>query len=268
MPAATVRSLPMKVSTSTIHPIARANIGASHRGVPSRGTHGAAVTNARHRLVQQAASQATCPCCGFGRSRPTPTSTPRSCGNTWRRRPGAARKESLARQGVGPFSHTSVDFVLSVGETRPGSALRSDSHRRTILAVHVAARIGGLARSRPVLWSLVVLGAVGVILVAVYALPALLVGPDADLTTAERLKAENDVRPAPSGLVGAVLLSGLFFTARTYVLNREGQVTERFTRAIDQLGNKDASMCVWAESTHWSESRRSPSVTTGRSWKC
>lgn len=35
---------------------------------------------------------------------------------------------------------------------------------------------------------------------------------------------------------GAVLLYGAFWTARNVQINREGQITERFTRAIDQLG--------------------------------
>lgn len=42
-------------------------------------------------------------------------------------------------------------------------------------------------------------------------------------------------------LGGTALLSGLYFTWRTLQVNREGQITERFTRAIDQLGNMDNS---------------------------
>ena len=37
-------------------------------------------------------------------------------------------------------------------------------------------------------------------------------------------------------LAGTALLSGLYFTWRSLQVNREGQITERFTRAIDQLG--------------------------------
>jgi hypothetical protein len=71
------------------------------------------------------------------------------------------------------------------------------------------------------------------------------------LTNAERLKAENDVRVALIQLLaGAGLLGGLYFTARTWQLNRdfgartlelnrEGHVTDRFTKAIDQLGNEN-----------------------------
>jgi hypothetical protein len=88
---------------------------------------------------------------------------------------------------------------------------------------------------------LLALGGVGVLVLVVYALPPVLVGPEEDLTTAERLKAENDVRTTLlQALAGAILLSGLYFTGRTYILNREGQVTERFTRAIDQLGSKES----------------------------
>jgi uncharacterized protein YjbI with pentapeptide repeats len=37
-------------------------------------------------------------------------------------------------------------------------------------------------------------------------------------------------------LAGTALLSGLYFTWRTLQVNREGQITERFTRSIEQLG--------------------------------
>jgi len=40
-------------------------------------------------------------------------------------------------------------------------------------------------------------------------------------------------------LGGTALLSGLYFTWRTVQVNREGQITDRFTRAIDQLGKTD-----------------------------
>jgi hypothetical protein len=40
-------------------------------------------------------------------------------------------------------------------------------------------------------------------------------------------------------LGGTALLSGLYFTWRTLQVNREGQITDRFTRAIDQLGKVD-----------------------------
>jgi uncharacterized protein YjbI with pentapeptide repeats len=53
-----------------------------------------------------------------------------------------------------------------------------------------------------------------------------------------RLKLQNDVRTTLlQGLGGLAVLVGASFTYRQLRIAREGQVTERFTRAIDQLGN-------------------------------
>ena len=50
-------------------------------------------------------------------------------------------------------------------------------------------------------------------------------------------KLENDARTALLQAVGGlVLLIGLYFTARTWRTTQEGQVTDRFTKAINQLG--------------------------------
>lgn len=50
---------------------------------------------------------------------------------------------------------------------------------------------------------------------------------------------ENEVRGTLlQALAGIVLLAGLYLTYRTFDLNRQGQVTDRFTRAIDQLGEE------------------------------
>ena len=107
--------------------------------------------------------------------------------------------------------------------------------------------------SRRLVFGLIALVIAGVLVVLVlYVAPALLVGPDDDLSTAAELKAENDVRTTLlQALVGIALLTGVYFTGRTYFSNREsalrqfeldrqGQVTERFTKAIDQLGNRES----------------------------
>jgi hypothetical protein len=69
-----------------------------------------------------------------------------------------------------------------------------------------------------------------------------------DLTAKERFEVENDARKTFAEIVGgAALLAGLYFTwanlqvtqenaTRDREITREGQVTERFTKAIDQLG--------------------------------
>ena len=67
------------------------------------------------------------------------------------------------------------------------------------------------------------------------------------LAAAERAKAINDVRATLlQGIGGAVILLGAHFTYRQLQIGREqlqiaqqGQVTDRFTRAIDQLGHAE-----------------------------
>jgi Pentapeptide repeats (9 copies) len=55
----------------------------------------------------------------------------------------------------------------------------------------------------------------------------------------QRLKLQNDVRTTGTQLlVGIVLAVGAIFTARTFRLNREGQITERYTRAVEQIGDR------------------------------
>jgi hypothetical protein len=104
-------------------------------------------------------------------------------------------------------------------------------------------------RSRPVRWiqanAALIAGAsvvVGVLVLAVlifFVLPPLIVSSSDVTNKAQRLKLQNDVRATGVQLLaGAILAAGAFFTARTIRVNREGQITERFTRAIDQLGNQ------------------------------
>jgi hypothetical protein len=60
-----------------------------------------------------------------------------------------------------------------------------------------------------------------------------------------RLKLQNDVRSTLlQAIGGAVIALGAFFTYRQLQVNREGQITERFTRAIDQLGNDKGQLDV------------------------
>jgi hypothetical protein len=73
-------------------------------------------------------------------------------------------------------------------------------------------------------------------------------------------------------LAGTALLSGLYFTWRTLKVNREGQIIERFTRAIDQLRathddkSKNLELRLGG-STLSNGSRGSPSGITGPSWR-
>jgi hypothetical protein len=63
---------------------------------------------------------------------------------------------------------------------------------------------------------------------------------DNGLSEEKRLALVNEYRRTWAQILGgAALLGGLYFTWRTVQVTREGQITERFTSAIDQLGAKD-----------------------------
>src|SRR6266508_1184660 len=106
-----------------------------------------------------------------------------------------------------------------------------------------------LARVR---WPLGGLAALVVILACVLVIPQWLVhwqlgATASSLSPADKAKAINDVRATLlQGIGGAVILLGAYFTYRQLQTGREqlqiaqqGQVTERFTRAVDQLGNAE-----------------------------
>src|SRR5712691_9263825 len=96
----------------------------------------------------------------------------------------------------------------------------------------VRARLDWLAAAA-IIVALVVLAAF-----VFFVLPPLIVSSDDVRDAPRRLKLQNDVRTTGVQLLaGAVLALGAFLTARTIRINREGQITERFTRAIDQLGS-------------------------------
>ena len=89
-----------------------------------------------------------------------------------------------------------------------------------------------------------VLGAV-VIALAIWLLPEWLnpstsVDPTSKLTVAESLAAKNATRTALVALLVAIVGTGtLLYTVRSYRLARTGQVTDRYTKAVGQLGEKD-----------------------------
>lgn len=45
------------------------------------------------------------------------------------------------------------------------------------------------------------------------------------------------IDPSKQALGGLAVLGGLLYTARIFRLSREGQLTERYTKAIEQLGS-------------------------------
>jgi hypothetical protein len=87
----------------------------------------------------------------------------------------------------------------------------------------------------------VVLGAL-----VLWLLPAVLTRhPSAGMTAADRLKTANDVRaPLVAFLVAVGAAGTLWFTGRTYLLNREGQITDRYTKAVGQLGDDSSPVRI------------------------
>jgi Pentapeptide repeats (8 copies) len=76
-------------------------------------------------------------------------------------------------------------------------------------------------------------------------LPGWMINDDEFVFAGPRLKAENDIRTVGlQFLAGGVLALGALFTGISLVFNRESQITERFTRAADQLGNKEPDIRV------------------------
>lgn len=69
--------------------------------------------------------------------------------------------------------------------------------------------------------------------------PRYLLNWDGPATPAsERAKVTNDIRATLlQGLAGVALLVGAFFTWRQLQISRQGQITQRFTAAVEQLGS-------------------------------
>jgi hypothetical protein len=114
--------------------------------------------------------------------------------------------------------------------------------RRAVKRLTAQGSAGHLRRSGIVVASVVVL------MTILWALPlALTAGHTNDMTAVELLKTQNDVRSTLVTLVAAIAAAiGLAFTGRTYLLNVSGQVTDRYSKAVGQLGEKDLAVRVGA----------------------
>lgn len=61
----------------------------------------------------------------------------------------------------------------------------------------------------------------------------------------DRLDAESAVRGSLLQLIGgAVLVAGLYFTARGFRLTRQGHITDRYAKAVEQLGHESADIRI------------------------
>jgi hypothetical protein len=87
-------------------------------------------------------------------------------------------------------------------------------------------------------WALVGPAGLAGIIVAVWRLPSLLYGDVSQASAEARLQAVSGFRTALiAGLAGLAALGSLVMASRTYRLTQQGQLTDRYTRAIEQLGS-------------------------------
>ena len=113
------------------------------------------------------------------------------------------------------------------------------------VSIHAPQRIDDLARKWPrmravgaVVLAAVIAVAAGVALL--WLLPRLLTSDvKGSLSAAEELKARNDARTPLIAFALAIGTGGtLLFTWRSYLLSRRQHTTERYTRAVNQLGHE------------------------------
>jgi hypothetical protein len=127
----------------------------------------------------------------------------------------------------------------------------AEDERMSATATPPGASAGRPRRRWPAVgWVLAAAGVLAVLLAVVFVVPRLLypplpasrfadVAPDKriELET-NRLKLQNDARATLlQALAGGVLLLGAYFTYRQLRVTREGQITDRYTKAVDQLGS-------------------------------
>ncbi|MGW2610931.1 pentapeptide repeat-containing protein [Streptomyces mirabilis] len=93
-----------------------------------------------------------------------------------------------------------------------------------------------------------VCGSVALVIFVTVVAPRYLLNWDAPSTpAADRAKAINDIRTTLlQGLAGIALLIGGFFTWRQLDISRQGQITQRFTAAVEQLGNTSPEVRIGA----------------------
>ena len=98
------------------------------------------------------------------------------------------------------------------------------------------------------LWALAGLGALAAlaaIILAVWKLPSLLYGDVTEASPDARLQAATGFRTAlVAGLAGLAALFSLAIATRTYRLTQQGQITDRYTKAIEQLGSDKLDVCL------------------------
>jgi hypothetical protein len=85
---------------------------------------------------------------------------------------------------------------------------------------------------------LVGVAALAAIILAVWKLPSVMYGDVTQASPDARLQAASGFRTAfVAGLAGLAALGSLAMASRTYRLTQQGQITDRYTKAVEQLGS-------------------------------
>src|SRR4051812_20261732 len=109
-----------------------------------------------------------------------------------------------------------------------------------VLVLLLGAAVVDVTRRRGWFWSAAGVLGLAVVVLLIWRVPQELYDyvPDGDVK--ERAGAEATTRTGIfAGLAGVAALVGLTFTARTYRVTQRGHLTDRYTKAIDQLGSKE-----------------------------
>jgi uncharacterized protein YjbI with pentapeptide repeats len=114
--------------------------------------------------------------------------------------------------------------------------LRSSDIRLRTATDWVSAQSSIITQLLPEL--LLVLGLLVILLL--WKLPKRQAAQSQGLTAENRFERENEARKTLAQIIGGVfLLAGLYSSTQSFTLQREGQITDRFTKAIEQLGAVD-----------------------------
>src|SRR6266536_4518965 len=154
-----------------------------------------------------------------------------------------AHAASLAGQALAHTARLALGTGWPLLAAAAGVALggfRSDRRGRAALG-----RLWAAPPITVVRWMFIAAGLLAVLVVVIAVLPPRFTASRHFDKAADELKAQNDVRTTMlQALAGGVLVVGAYFTYRQLRVTREGQITDRYTKAVDQLGSEHLDVRV------------------------
>src|SRR5215217_2176981 len=93
--------------------------------------------------------------------------------------------------------------------------------------------------------AILVIGVLVAALLSIFVVPNHLVNRDLVPSGVERTKQRHDERATLlQSILGLLVLTGAYMTWQQVRISREGQITDRFTKAIEQIGNEGKGLEV------------------------